>query len=378
LSRPVDIERDVEIRRPVLSMRTKVFLWGTCLLLLLGMIAYTEMPHYIDAVRGKIVNNSSQDNTKEDGRKVEDIYVTLFRDDFDSENLHWNYAATSYGYGSANIRDGSLFLNLTKSSNPNDFNYVIFFNKDISKPIRYAPTLAGTSRSRPDSLQWLYTNMEIKLRYIDKGLEENKLGEGMRAWGFTNEYPYSDVLELETWSDKSDQDLQGFWAQSDQNNTNLLNTRLNTADINFGEWHIFKINWEPDNATFLVDDRKMATTHKVPDIPLGIAIYIENLERHRNQARFWELDNADIYSLPNEVSIQVDYIRLYVRKTAFDEMDAEISLLISQAQDLIQKLQAKGEDTEKLDTSLAEAVENWRENHYVYLTAKKLLKSIIT
>ena len=58
-------------------------------------------------------------------------------------------------------------------------------------------------------------------------------------------------------------------------------------------------------------------------------------------------------------------------------MDVEILNLIAQAEEYIQRMKDDGKDTTNQEASLTEAMGSWEENHYVYLTAKQLLESLI-
>lgn len=57
-------------------------------------------------------------------------------------------------------------------------------------------------------------------------------------------------------------------------------------------------------------------------------------------------------------------------------MDAEISPLLSQVQNLIQNIAERGGDTTQINAKYAKAQDCWRENHYVNLSAKPLLASL--
>ena len=88
-----DVESDVEMQRSLLSMRTKVFLIGTCFLLGLGTIAYVETPYYVNAVRA--IMDTGTPPFIESSPQADPVllspYVTLFMDDFDEERywVHW-------------------------------------------------------------------------------------------------------------------------------------------------------------------------------------------------------------------------------------------------------------------------------------------------
>ena len=73
----------------------------------------------------------------------------------------------------------------------------------------------------------------------------------------------------------------------------------------------------------------------------------------------------------------MDYVHVYVMKKYFDEMDAEITTLLNGAQDYIQNLTEKGENTTHLDQYLDQINPIWREGYYLYMPAKTLLNSIM-
>jgi hypothetical protein len=74
--------------------------------------------------------------------------------------------------------------------------------------------------------------------------------------------------------------------------------------------------------------------------------------------------------------MQLDYIRVFVEDERFQEMDSEISGILTQTQQSIMKLDQKGENITQLEAEYGKAQANWQENHYLFCSAKKHLETI--
>jgi hypothetical protein len=145
-----------------------------------------------------------------------------------------------------------------------------------------------------------------------------------------------------------------FW----DNSTISLFAQVNESEFNMSEWHTYRILWEPGNCTFLVDEMKVANVSRAPVIPLELMVSIQSRSpetpRESHGASGWVY-----YPLPDDVSMEVDYIRLYVRREAFDEMHREICTLISDVQKLIESIRNNGGNTNELEASLYHAMSFW-------------------
>ena len=87
----------------------------------------------------------------------------------------------------------------------------------------------------------------------------------------------------------------------------------------------------------------------------------------------WEGYEYQYVPFDNSVSIQVDYVHVFVTKEYLDEMDADISAFLNKAQELIDELANRGEDTTHLNIYYNQARALWREGYYLYPPAKARL-----
>jgi len=364
---PEDVETEVEEPGPMLSMRSKVFIGGTCFLLILGIIAYLETPHYVGAVRGLVEEDETIGSEGPVGDVVENGYVTLFREDFDEKSDCWILWDDKFGI--FYISNGSMFLNLTESINPSDTNFVDFL---LGIDIPY--------HNNDDIFIWLYTNLEIRLRYGDPDIL-GETGDAWRFWGFVEKPSLSssiteNILNFETWPPESGAGLDGLYTSAEENSTISLFARVNDS-FNLSEWHTYRILWEPGNCTFTVDGKNVANTSRAPNIPLELMVSIQSrcpkTPQESHGAQGWVY-----YLLPGDVSIEVDYVRLFVRRGTFNKMHGEICALISDAQELIGSIGNHGGDTNELESSLDYAMSFWKKGNYVYFKARELLTSLIS
>jgi hypothetical protein len=141
--------------------------------------------------------------------------------------------------------------------------------------------------------------------------------------------------------------------------------------IDLTEWHTYTILWEPENATFLIDDVVVATTDEVPQVGMNV---------HLN---WWAGTNLTLHchtegqeEICTDEYMQVDYIRVFTDEERIQEMDTEISGLLFRTSSLIEDLEGKGGNSTQLRSWHAEAREAWQKNH-LYWSSRNLLQTII-
>lgn len=189
--------------------------------------------------------------------------ITLFRDDFESGDNPWWYTK---GLGTADVRDGYLFLNLGGTDE------VSFAKLDGSRLSKFA--------------RWQYAGFEVRLRCIGDL-------EGMRSWGL------SDFLVSQNLVAHGDDDpLSGYrvllnhiqpeytspsWAGFQAQVTKVsayhfapdrLNAFFNESLSGFDmtEWHTYTILYENGERKFLIDGEEVASTSIVPIGIMGVEI----------------------------------------------------------------------------------------------------------
>ncbi len=292
-----------------------------------------------------------------------DEYVTLLRDDFDTEDPHWDWFLHGTPAGrTINLRDGILFLNIT--------------DKNTEDQITVA-ALDDCLGGRGD--QWLYVGVEVRLRCSD---DNKDIGGGARVWYLGDEFPQwgENSLGFDSHSPESDPPFEGLHTVVVVNGSRRMSEAVTGVDTH--DWHTYTILWEQDNTTFLVDQEVIASTDIAPTVPMAIVILVEN-KRVGTQiggnplpAGYGNFEWVPI-NMAHNVSIQIDYVRVLVGAERFHEMDLEISGLFPRALQLIEDLGQRGEDTTQLEAMYAEAQDNWQKDHYFYNEAKEPLERIV-
>ena len=162
-----------------------------------------------------------------------DEYVTLFFDDLDTENPHWDYNAPKPS--THILRDGYVFLNVTGTE------------------------ISGFHELKAD--RWLYTGIEMRLR-------QGSL-QTYRPCGY---YTTANRLRFCYLDSKSSPFAQGLHAESMVDGKNVLWEPIEGIDIR--DWHTYTVIWEENNGTFLIDGEVVAHTDQVPTQRMEIWIYI--------------------------------------------------------------------------------------------------------
>jgi len=283
----------------------------------------------------------------------DDGFVTLFLDEFDAKDSHWVWEEKDTG--TINLRDGFAFLNITDKSTRNS----------ISRA-----TLDDVRGG--EGPQWIYVGLQIRLRCSDDNKLESGIGGGLREWGFTPMMGLpGNQLKFNSISPESDEHFEGFYVTAHGGDNRVYGS---VTGIDMAEWHTYTVLWEEGNGTLLIDGEVIAATDKPPDVPMGIWLYIENIRLHGPKEQF----KADPIDLEVNESIQIDYVRVFTTNEKFQEMDSEISGLLSYAAQLIHDLEQKGSNTSALKSKYAQAEDSWKEHRYLYVVAKKHIDKIIT
>ena len=224
--------------------------------------------------------------------------VTLIMDDFSTENPYWHWL--TMGSGKGYVQDGSAYLTIAVANEGLSAAAIMDPVENIGYP-------------------WFYVGMEIRLRCSeDNGLKNGK-GGGYRVWGLGDGHRQpipNNALIFDSFSPQSHSDFVGFWARAIVNNTLTLSTLL---EVDMTDWHTYTILWEPEKASFLIDEKIVGTTNKAPRTPLCVYTYIENAFIHRTPNPMQGLRSYGNFRwtnfhLKNDVTVQYDHIYIFRKK----------------------------------------------------------------
>jgi hypothetical protein len=287
------------------------------------------------------------------GTGSDDGYVTLYRHDFDVQDSYW-YWDLEGDTVSGTIRDGYAFLNMTDETTSNASGRVIGWD---NHPTKGRDPVEGEG-------QWLYASMEVRLRCSDNNQLEGEEGGGLRAWGLVNyqAFPRQCILFLSL-SPGSIPEIVGFWAETKVDNRVV--SRQSLKGIDMTEWHVYTALWEEGNSTLLVDGEVVGTVKESPSVPMFGDVFLQNLYEGGDHS--WYLD------VVGNVSIQVDYVRLFATKERFSAWSEEVS----RAEELLDEAVGKGIDTADLADYMNQVRDVWREGYYNHCLAKPYLEMII-
>ena len=282
--------------------------------------------------------------------------VTLFREDFDTKDPYWFWWVS--GTGSGTVRDGYAFLNITDESVMESSSRAGISPVDYDRiPTKPTPL--------PDAERWLYVSVETRLRWSDDNKLESDAGGGLRAWGLAEEFVWPlNKLMFISWSPEAGPESAGFEIASNVNDSSTLREPITGIDMT--EWHTYTITWEEGNAAFLVDGEVVGTTDTTPTASMNFDIYLENLLPEGRM------------DMEHNVSVQVDYIRLFTSEGRYRDWSEEISGLFSTAEEMIDEAEKNCMNTTNLKKDYYEnAKDVWREGYYNYFGAKAYLEEII-
>jgi hypothetical protein len=160
----------------------------------------------------------------------------------------------------------------------------------------------------------------------------------------------------------------GFWYGTKKSSVDVFREPL--VGIDMTQWHTYTILWEEDNSTFLVDGRVIKTLSSSPTEPLFGDIYLRNLFRGEDTGGEETWGYLDLAA---NISIQVDYFRLFATSERYQTWEEEIS----RAGELIAQAKARGIDTTELEEHYEEVNGVWQQGYCNYNLAKPHLELII-
>jgi hypothetical protein len=213
--------------------------------------------------------------------------------------------------------------------------------------------------------------LEVRLRCSDDNKLESDIGGGSRGWGF---YGKSERLWFSSSSPDSDPQYVGFWASCQTEGGPLRGVPIS---VDIDEWHTYTIIWEPDNATFLVDGEIVAVFDNPPSYLMKVDIFLTNDRIHGPMDGFL----VDYIEVPFNVSIQVDYVHVYVESRRLGKVSQHVLTLFSRANTSMSNTEGKGRDTIKLRDIYVSAHETWEKEGYlsyygVMTDLEKILKTL--
>ena len=296
--------------------------------------------------------------------------VTLYVYNFDDPDLP-EWGDTQYPSG----RTGPIWGNMASFTAHDGYAYGNLSGVDRA-------SVAGSNFYGYSVEKFLFRNIEIRLRLGSDNKLESDYGGGNRRWGFRSGEPDYGLTfrtsepgiltAMDQWNPKGHPGIEmlGFVVTSKLGQFNFWQ---HVEGIDLTEWHTYKILWEPEIVTFLIDDAVVAITDVVPDRAARAYLRMasgENLTL-KCQDEGGEEVCADEY-------MQVDYIRLFTSREQFDAWSEEMTVLFTAADEAMRQAGTKGIETSKLREDLYDkATEYWYEGHYNHLYAKPYLETLI-
>ena len=199
---------------------------------------------------------------------------TLFRKDFgDNEHFTSDWSLYEQGTGSINSLNGCAFVNIT----------------DQSKAGEYS---VGALQSNK---MWKFAGLEIRLRCSDNVVK------GGRTWGFRDSGTQFCVDSMLFACPSPESDDAGFCVRCGVGGTFVFREILTGVDLS--EWHTYKILWEPNNGTFIIDDEVVASTDKVPKY--SMVAHVAETNMANRGGKYASID------IPYNEHIEVDYVRIF-------------------------------------------------------------------
>jgi hypothetical protein len=301
--------------------------------------------------------------------------VTLFFDDFDDTvslidyedlrsyrqgDVNW-YIDGAWQFTAHSSRNGFWFINITDSAYNPDKGYGGYTYLWSEEEFRFA-----------------FVGIEMRLRFSSDNRLESDVGGGIRQWGFKDPsdlifrsmsegwLPYMDRVEP---GGHPGREMIGFFAVS-RIDGDYVYQRIEGIDIT--DWHTYTILWQPMNATFLVDDEVVASIDTVPKQDMKVCLNIAS-----DQDFTFPCEMVGGEEVCTDECIQVDYVRVFTGEEQFQEIDSEISGLLSRVLQLIEDTEQKGRNSTYLREQYASAQNYWGKDQYIYHEAKELLDPII-
>ena len=210
---------------------------------------------------------------------------TLFRDDFNDQRIGILWDAHELGTGSIHVLDGFGFLNLSKATSQN--------------------AAAAYIESHSEAT---YAGMEVRMKCNDDNKLESDLGGGMRFWGLVDKRPMDNGLFFISACPESDPGIPGFRVER------IVNGERESAVITgaeMGEWHVYTILWDKNNATLLVDGEVVASFDTVPTVRLASNVYLSNFAVRGSPEQSPAGNSYVPIDTASDQSIQVDYVHMF-------------------------------------------------------------------
>jgi hypothetical protein len=342
----------IKLRGP--SMRIKIMVFMAMYLVVVSLAVY-EARTLMGSLLGSNQTPSERIDDGEDNQTPLPVeYLTLFHEEFDTQEsaqVYWNLYDPST---TSDVRDGIACFNLTDEANTNPYSRLGF--KDLDK--------------NGEEAFWLYASLEIRLKCSDNNKLGGDIGGGSRYWGLQERWDRPDTyIFFQSWPPESTFPRPGFNADISNNS---VSSSTDLWEFDMRDWHNYTILWEPENITILIDGQIVTTTNISINDPMQVYLQLWNAIS----------GGPPIISekLEHNISIQVDYFKLFARKELFEAWSQEINGLISEITSVIEYLEEEdfGIDiVNKSEEDLAVAGKNWQEGYYNYYATKKPLDEIL-
>jgi hypothetical protein len=355
-----------DMPRLQVSMKVRVIALSGAFLLLVALGLYASSPlisRCLEAVKqhmgpNTIPTDDEQNDTDPDAYDLSDTSVELtpfivLEEDFLTQDPHWFWPPFNHSKGtrSVTVRNGSVFLNLTDEV-------------DGGSQTRVYMNDRGEERGN----RWLYVDVEIRLRCTDDNSQNSDVGKGHKSWGLMDNhpgFPRNDLI-FKSNSPESDPDLAGLQAYAKINGgSKKFSQSLVGVDIR--EWHNYTILWRPGNATFLVDDEVVSSTHQAPSTPMAIAIHSENYAVRKNDGDISTgIGWLSFLDLEVNQSIEVDYIKVSMDEGYYKEYSNQVNDIFINFSSLIETVDARGLNSTVMRKDLESSMVEWNETGYLH------------
>jgi len=332
----MEVEEEIFSKRFSLSMRSKILIVGVCYLITSVFALFVSIDEITYAVFGEIGEDISDNNSNEksDGFLANTSgKITFLWDSFESFDDYWHLETEGTGSIKFQENDIDLIINETPHGTKASFN--------------------DGEGGRDE--RWLYGSMQTQLKM--SGNED----DCSYSWGFgagQHVDEAKDVLCFTFFPPRSGPDLAGFRILIIINEKPLL---VEPVNVNLRDWHTYAIHWEPDNVTFLIDDKKVFTTNQVPHAPMHIGAYISNAAFEvTDDVKWLGTDDTDA-----DEWIQIDYIQVFMKKAQHSEYVRDAERILLTASQMIQAAESQGLVIDNFDEYLTAATKALEEDGYI-------------
>jgi hypothetical protein len=167
-------------------------------------------------------------------------------------------------------------------------------------------------------------------------------------------------------------ELLGFMATSNLDEPWAFIEQIEGIDLT--EWHTYTILWEPEAATFLIDNLVVAEIDEAPHMPMGIYLSWWTGLNLTPPCRKVGQEEActDEY-------VQIDYIRVFTHTEWQEELSQKMLALFSQVDARMSEAEDGGKDVSRLRDDYTSLEEIWeKESYSSYGRIKEALEGILT